>query len=99
MNDEFGIGSHNPAVLDISPPFLELMSPDEKDQKRGAKVSGVWVQYMLIDARQVERPPDEGDVRISMGHWRNKSGAWETNGIPTPDGKPMLGSWGHYVVG
>jgi len=79
--DEFGIGFHNPAVLDISPPFLDILPPGKTEKSEGRQYGIVWVQYMLIDATQVvklDEPPWLNDLSepATDGDW----GHWEVGG-------------------
>ncbi len=62
MHDEYGIGLDNPAILEISAPKI-MLGPEHtmadgsaNDPKKGGYgYSAVWVQYVLIDANQVEK--------------------------------------------
>ena len=56
--DEFGIGFCNPAVLEISQPFLDVLPPGKTEKKEGREYGLVWTQYMLLDAKQIKKLPD-----------------------------------------
>ena len=57
--DEFGIGFRNPAVLDVSAPRLTVEAPHKAEQERNEEFSVVWVQYLLLDANQIQRSDEE----------------------------------------
>ena len=53
--DEFGIGFNNPAVLDLSPPYICLQAAHAGDRRYFQRYSAVWVQYCLLDAAMIRR--------------------------------------------
>ena len=63
LKDEFGVDFNNPAVLWVSQPIIEIAAPHENEQRRGKPFSLVWMQYVLIDARKVEKLP----IAIELG--------------------------------
>ena len=72
--DEFGIGFHNPAVLDISPPFLVMGPPHAKELQVDERYSIVWVQYCLLDAEQIE--PADDPVELGWLEEPSTPGKW-----------------------
>ena len=52
VQDEFGIGFHNPAVLEVSPPWLMIQPRHDRDT---GSHTLVYVQWMLLDHRQIKR--------------------------------------------
>ena len=57
--DEYGIGFRNPAVLDVSEPMLNVEAPHYTEQWRNEGYSIIWVQYVLLDANQIERTDEQ----------------------------------------
>ena len=81
--DEFGISFHNPAVLAISEPQIQLRNPEKKMQGYCDMFQGIWMQVMVVDDKQVK----EDSVNK---HW-NARAARPVYGRP--------GRWGHFSVG
>ena len=52
--DEFGISFHNPAVLAISEPQIQLRNPEQKMRGYCDMFQGTWMQVMVVDAKQVK---------------------------------------------
>ena len=55
VSDEFGIGFRNSAVLDISAPVLMVAKPPTQTSAYHSNYSLTWVQFMLLDAKQIVR--------------------------------------------
>ena len=81
--DEFGISFHNPAVLAISEPQIQLRNPEQKMRGYCDMFQGTWMQVMVVDAKQVK----EDSV--------NKR--WNGRTARPAFGRP--GRWGHFSVG
>jgi hypothetical protein len=80
--DETGIDFHNRAVLWVSHPILEIVAPHDTEQHRKEDFTVLWVQYILIDAKQVVQLKDKvnlgGNARpASLGN----CGHFEVGGV------------------
>jgi hypothetical protein len=83
--DEMGIKFNNSAILDVSPPIIEIGPVHPADRRKMSKdesYSAVYIQYCLLDENQIELLPKE----VFLGG----------NVDPATYSK---GTWGHYKVG
>ena len=46
-------------MLDVSAPKLTVEAPHRAEQERNEDFSVIWVQYVLLDAKQIERSDEK----------------------------------------
>ncbi len=72
--DEMGIDFNNPAVLWVSHPILVILAPHEEEQKCTEKYTILWLQFVLVDAKQVVQLEDE--LELGKNVKPAASGTW-----------------------